>query len=64
MGNTMDNRMKDIAYEMSVLKWQGFLLSNKIDEFMIYKCKICNKRLVGLLLLHFIVKIKMFYVGN
>ena len=30
---TVDNRMKDIAYEMSVLKWQGFLLSKKIDEY-------------------------------
>ena len=39
--------MKGIAYEMSILKWQGFLLSKKIDEFMIYKC---NKMLIVLLL--------------
>ena len=56
--------MKDIAYEMSVLKWQGFLLSKKIDEYMIYNAVLCNIRLDALLLLHFIVKIKMFYDGK
>ena len=56
--------MKDIAYEMSVLKWQGFLLSKKIDEYMIYNAVLCNISLDALLLLHFMAKIKMFYDGK